>query len=84
VAELLNAAVFLIAQDEPGRGDDPGGGVGVVIIVAIVLIVLAAGIFLAKKVFVRGTMPATPQEDREDPGDTVPAEALQERRRAQE
>jgi hypothetical protein len=84
VAELLNAAVFLIAQDEPGRGDDPGGGVGVVIIVAIVLVVLAAGIFLARKVFVRGTMPTTPQQDREDPGDAAPPEALQERRRAQE
>jgi hypothetical protein len=84
VAELLNAAVFLLAQDEPGRGDDPGGGVGVVIIVAIILVVLAAGIFLARKVFVRGTMPTTPQEDREDPGDTVPTEARTQRRRAQE
>jgi hypothetical protein len=84
VAALLNAAVFLIAQDEPGRGDDPGGGVGVVIIVAIVLVVLAAGVFLARKFFVRGTMPATPQEDRDDPGQTSPTEALQERRRAPE
>jgi hypothetical protein len=84
VAELLNAAVFLIAQDEPGRGDDPGGGVGVVVIVAIVLVALAVGVFIARKVFVRGTMPATPQEDREDPGDTVPTEARTQRRRAQE
>jgi hypothetical protein len=84
MAELLNAAVFLLAQDDPGRGDDPGGGIGVVLIVAIVLVVLAAGIFLARKVFVRGTMPATPQEDREDPAQTTPPEALQERRRAQE
>jgi hypothetical protein len=84
VAELLNAAVFLIAQDEPGRGDDPGGGGGVIIIVAIILVVLAAGLFLARKVFVRGTMPTTPQEDREDPGDTVPPEARTQRRRAPE
>ena len=84
MAELLNAAVFLLAQDEPGRGDDPSGIGGIVIIAAIVLLVLAAGIFLAKTVFVRGTMPATPEEDRQDPGETAPPEALQQRRRAPE
>jgi hypothetical protein len=84
VAHFLNAAVFLLAQDDPGRGDDPGGGIGVVIIVAIILLVLAAGIFLARKVFVRGSMPSSPQEDREETGEAAPAEALQQRRRAQE
>lgn len=84
MAELLNAAVFLLAQDEPGRGDDPSGAGGVVIIVAIVLLVLAAGAFLARKVFVRGTMPSTPEEDRQDPGEPAPPEARTERRRAQE
>jgi flagellar basal body-associated protein FliL len=55
-----------------------------VIIIVIIVVVLAAGIFLARNVFVRGTMPSTPQEDREDPGDTVPTEARTQRRRAPE
>ena len=55
-----------------------------VIIIGVIVVVLAVGIFLARNVFVRGTMPATPQEDREDPAETVPAEARQQRRRAQE
>jgi hypothetical protein len=84
MAVFLNAAVLYLAQDDPGRGDDPGGGLGVVIIVAIILVVLAAGIFLARKVFVRGTMPSTPQEDRDLPPDSVPPEARQQRRRAPE
>jgi hypothetical protein len=56
----------------------------VVIIIVIVLLVLGGGIFLARNVFVRGTMPSTPQEDREDPGEPAPPEALQQRRRAPE
>jgi hypothetical protein len=84
MAQFLQAAAFFLAQDEPGRGDDPSGGVGVVIIVAIVVVVLAAGILLARKAFVRGTMPSTPEEDRADPGEPAPAEARKQRRRAQQ
>ena len=62
---FLNA-LLLLAQDDPGRGDDPGGGLGVVIIVAIVLVVLVAGALLAKKVFTRGSMPSKPSEDKPD------------------
>jgi flagellar basal body-associated protein FliL len=58
--------------------------VELVIIIVIVVLVLACGIFLARNVFVRGTMPSTPEEDRELPADTVPTEARQERRRAPE
>jgi hypothetical protein len=55
-----------------------------VIIIVIIVLVLAAGAFLARNVFVRGTMPSTPEEDRADPGDSAPPEALKQRRRAQE
>lgn len=64
--ELLTPAL-LLAQSDPGRGSDPTGTGGVIIIVAIILLVLAAGAFLARKVFVRDTMPTKPSEDEKSP-----------------
>jgi hypothetical protein len=78
------ANLFLLAQDDPGRGDDPSGGIGVVVIVAIILVVVLAGVLLARKFFVRGTMPAKPSEDEPGESATAPAEAHTQRRRAQE
>ena len=67
MAVQLLADALLIAQDDPGRGDDPSGAGGVIIIVVIILVVLALGAFLARKVFVRDTMPNKPEEDEESP-----------------
>jgi hypothetical protein len=61
-------SVLSIAADTgPGRGDDPSGGTGVVIIVAIVVAVLLAGLALAY-FFTRGrarrtAMTRTPAPD---------------------
>ena len=63
---VIGSTLLLLAQDEPGRGDDPGGVGGVVIIVAIALVVLVAGVLLAKKAFTRGTMPDKPSEDSQE------------------
>lgn len=65
---LLNA-LLLIAQDDPGRGDDPGGAGGVILIVAGFVVLLAVGIFLARKVFTRGTLPDTPSDDAAQAGE---------------
>jgi hypothetical protein len=55
-----------------------------VIILAIVLVVLLAGVFLARNVFVRGTMPRRPAEDRPGPSAVATPGAHQHRRRAQQ
>ena len=67
MASDLLAMALLVAQDDPGRGGDPGGPGGVIVIVVIILLVLAAGAFLARKVFVRDTMPTKPSEDEQSP-----------------
>jgi hypothetical protein len=54
-------ALLLAAQG--ASGDNPDFPWGVIIIVAIAVLVVAAGVLLAKKVFVRGTMPDKPSED---------------------
>jgi hypothetical protein len=55
-----------------------------VIIVGIILIVLLAGAYLARNVFVRGTMPRRPEEDRPGPSAVATPGAHQHRRRAQQ
>ena len=67
MASELLMATLLLAQSDPGRGEDPSGVGGVIIIVAIILLVLAVGAFLARKVFVRDTMPSKPSEDEQSP-----------------
>jgi hypothetical protein len=54
-----------------------------VIILAIILVVLLAGAFLARNVFVRGTMPRRPEEDRPGLSAVATRGAHQHRRRAQ-
>jgi hypothetical protein len=44
--EVCLSALSLAADTGPGRGDDPAGGTGVVIIVAIVLAVAVGGFLL--------------------------------------
>ena len=54
-----------------------------VIIIVIVVLVLAAGLLLARKGFVRGTMPRKPSEDEPGPSAVATPGAHEQRRRAQ-
>jgi hypothetical protein len=55
-----------------------------VIIIGIIVLVLGAGVLLARKGFVRGTMPTKPAEDEPGPSAVATPGAHQQRRRAQQ
>jgi MYXO-CTERM domain-containing protein len=57
--------LLLLAQD-PGRGEDPSGPGGVIIIAAIALLVLVAGLLLARRLFMRGPTRPESRQPRPD------------------
>jgi hypothetical protein len=66
MASVLNGAIVLIAQAEPGgRGGNPDEGVGVVTILVIAAVVLATGLLLTF-VFTRGRARQRSQERHPD------------------
>jgi hypothetical protein len=71
MASVLNAAMILIAQAEPGgRGGNPDEGIGLVTIIVIAALVLAGGLLLAF-VFSRGRARRRSLERRPDTGGHV-------------